>query len=115
MALSPFEFGGHAEGADLLKIAQSKSICLNPPTAAGATGGSIIAATLSATETLAGSDTFTWYLTADGGSNWEQVTNGTRHVFTNTGSDLRWKAESLNPTGGANTYFELVKVRYEVI
>jgi len=33
----------------------------------------------------------TFYLSADGGSNWEQVTLNTKHVFTNTGLDLRYK------------------------
>jgi len=33
----------------------------------------------------------TLYLSADSGSNWEEVTNNTWHNFTNTGNDLRWK------------------------
>ena len=37
------------------------------------------------------SSIFTYYLTANGGSNWETVTNGTAHTFANTGTDLRWK------------------------
>ena len=34
-----------------------------------------------------------FYLTNNGGTNWQQVTLGVTHLFTTTGSDLRWKAE----------------------
>jgi hypothetical protein len=41
-----------------------------------------------------------FYVSADGGSNWEYVisgsTIGTIHNFTNTGTDLRWKAKGRN-------------------
>jgi len=51
------------------------------------------------TSTVA-SGAFTYYLTANGGANWETVTSGTTHTFTNTGTDLRWKAtESAGLTG----------------
>jgi len=50
----------------------------------------ISSATLTATAT--GSGSLTYYLSADGGNNWENVTNETEHTFTNTGKDLRWKA-----------------------
>jgi len=33
-----------------------------------------------------------FYLTNDGGTTWAPVTPGISHVFTSTGSDLRWKA-----------------------
>lgn len=36
--------------------------------------------------------TASYYLSANGGSNWESVTSGTQHTFTNTGTDLRFKA-----------------------
>ena len=32
-----------------------------------------------------------FYLSADGGSNWEEVTSGVEYTFINAGSDLRWK------------------------
>jgi hypothetical protein len=32
-------------------------------------------------------------MSADGGSNWEAVTPGNKHYFTNIGNDLRWQAE----------------------
>ena len=31
-------------------------------------------------------------LSADDGSNWEDVTNKVKHTFTNTGEKLKWKA-----------------------
>jgi len=36
--------------------------------------------------------TVQFYLTNDGGAHWAQVTPGATHIFTTTGSDLRWKA-----------------------
>ncbi len=38
------------------------------------------------------------YLSADAGSNWEAATADTKHTFTNTGTDLRFKID--NNTGG---------------
>ncbi len=46
------------------------------------------------------SGTFTLYLSADGGTNWESVTSGSIHTFTNTGTNLKWKiTESGASTG----------------
>jgi hypothetical protein len=63
-----------------LRTAQSLSIDYN--------NGTITTATLTATVSYGD---YTYYLTADGGSHWEQVTNGVAHTFTDTGTDLRWK------------------------
>lgn len=54
----------------------------------------IQAATLTITNT---GDTPTAYMTADGGSNWELVTLGTKHTFINSGSDLRIKLNVAGP------------------
>jgi len=35
---------------------------------------------------------FLYEVTANGGTNWETTTSGTLHTFTNTGTDLRWRA-----------------------
>jgi hypothetical protein len=70
------------------QVIMSKSIDYN--------NGLITQAKLTATES---SGSFTYYLTADG-TNWEEVTNGVIHTFTNTGTDLRWKAIT---TGGTLT------------
>ena len=48
-------------------------------------------ATLTANDTLNG-QTITYQLSADGGVHWEDVTLGVEHIFTNTGNDLRWRA-----------------------
>jgi len=37
------------------------------------------------------------FLTADG-TNWESVTSGVTHTFTNTGTDLRWRVVSAGTT-----------------
>jgi hypothetical protein len=56
-----------------------------------ATADNIRQATLTADfQTRGGSVAF--YLTNDGGDNWAEVTPGATHVFTTTGSDLRWRA-----------------------
>lgn len=73
--------------------------------------GTITRATLTADETKVGNDSFTYMLSADGGSNWEQVTNGTEHAFANTGVDLRVKVIGVG-TGGANTYIDYLKIKY---
>ncbi len=45
-------------------------------------------------------DSITWYLTADGGSNWEgPVTPGSMWEFTNIGTDLRAKATMVSGSG----------------
>ncbi|MFA5134618.1 MAG: carboxypeptidase-like regulatory domain-containing protein [Patescibacteria group bacterium] len=54
--------------------------------------GHITAATLSATEELNGK-TANYFLSADGGTNFENVTLGSEHSFSNAGSDLRIRVE----------------------
>jgi hypothetical protein len=59
--------------------------------------GTITSATMTVTKS---SGTFTYYLSADGGSHWETVSSGVAHTFSNTGTDLRWKiAEAASSTG----------------
>ena len=56
----------------------------------------ITTAKLTSTEV---SGSFDYELTADG-TNWESVTSGTAHTFTNSGTDLRWRAtENATSTG----------------
>jgi len=52
----------------------------------------ITAATLTATDVLNG-QTIDYYLSANGGVNWEAVTSGVEYTFVNAGSDLRWRAD----------------------
>lgn len=51
----------------------------------------------------------TLQLSSDGGSNFETVTNGTLHTFTNVGQDLRFKATS----SGVATITEIT-IRYNI-
>jgi hypothetical protein len=49
------------------------------------------------------SGSFDYYLSADGGTNWETVTNGVTHSFSNTGSNLMIKIqENAASTGVIN-------------
>jgi type V secretory pathway adhesin AidA len=61
--------------------AQSQSIDFN--------NGTISQAKMKVTYT--GSGTIHFYLSADGGYTFEEVTNNVIHNFTATGADLRWK------------------------
>ncbi len=65
------------------KVAQSTEV--------DAIAETIRKATLNAAQTLNGK-TITYEMSANGGTNWQTVTPGTELEFTNTGSDLRWKA-----------------------
>ena len=71
------------------QIGQSTSIRYND--------GTISSATLTAT---IDSGSFDFYMSADGGTNWESVSNGVTYTFANTGTDLRWKiVENASSTG----------------
>lgn len=64
-------------------IYQTKSIALN-------VGSTIVNARVVVdTDALSDEADFSWYLTADGGTTWEEVTLNDLHTFTTTGDDLR--------------------------
>lgn len=65
--------------------------------------GTITRAKLTSTEA---SGSFTYQMTADG-TNWETVTSGTIHYFTNTGTDLRWRATENAASTGEITKIEV--------
>ena len=52
----------------------------------------ITSATLVANDNTPFHTSITYSLSADGGINWETITPGIEHVFTNTGTQLKWKA-----------------------
>lgn len=53
--------------------------------------GTIVAAKfIISTTALSDVADFSFEMSADGGSNWETVSNDTRYEFTNTGTDLRY-------------------------
>jgi len=54
------------------------------------------------------SGSFNFYLSADGGVNWESVTNNVAYPFVNTGSDLRWKITENAASSGEITNVEVV-------
>jgi hypothetical protein len=56
------------------------------------TEDTIMESTLSSQYVLQGGSV-DFYLTNDGGAHWAPVTPGVTHVFTTTGSDLRWRVE----------------------
>lgn len=53
---------------------------------------SIVSATLTANDTNPSYANLTYYLSADNGNNWETVTPGIEHIFSNTGNQLKWQA-----------------------
>lgn len=71
------------------QVARSTSIDLD--------NGTITQATM--TPTIVSGTTFTLELSANGGTNFETVTSGVRHFFTNTGTDLIWRATIGKGTG----------------
>lgn len=64
------------------QVAQSKSLALPSANIASATF-------IIDTTQVTNPGNLTFYLSADGGSNWEQVTLNTGHTFTNQGTDLK--------------------------
>ena len=56
------------------------------------TSNQIISATLTPIATTPTGTNIDYYLSNDGGSTWEATTSGIEHIFTSTGSDLRWRA-----------------------
>ena len=77
------------------QVAQSSEIDLRH--------GIITKALLNSTEA---SGSFTYEMTADG-TNFETVTPGTLHNFTNTGTDLRWRATENAASTGEITQIEI--------
>jgi len=48
-----------------------------------------------------------YFISADGGANWEAVTPGVEHIFANPGSDLRWRAEITGPEDRSPHLYEI--------
>lgn len=53
---------------------------------------SLVKVNLSSNHSVPSSTTIDYYVSADNGSNWESVTPGVEHNFTNLGNRLKWKA-----------------------
>ena len=54
-------------------------------------------------------NTIQFELSADNGANWEIVTPNVRHTFTNTGTQLKWRAVGAYPS-----IINWLKVEYHV-
>ena len=62
----------------------------------------LVSAKLTATNHIPEGTTITYYLTANNGTDWEEVTSGVLHEFLNAGKTLRYKA-GVNCTGVKDT------------
>lgn len=68
-------------------------------------------ATVTATETKFGGDLIKYFLSPDGGSNWEEATQGVAHTFINKGNDIRLRITFIG-NGGSSTYVEDVQIAF---
>ena len=69
-------------------------------------------ATLNVTQTLNGG-MIRYYLSNNGGTNWEEVVPGIRHPFSSAGNDLRWRADFIASSGAYKTpILSKVNIRY---
>lgn len=69
----------------------------------------IVKAVLMPDTTTPGDSSISWSLSADGGSNWESVTENTEHTFSNQGQSLKWKATH-NPSTDKQSFPTISKV-----
>jgi hypothetical protein len=77
-----FEFEGEFSSPNIF---QTKSVALN-------IGETIVNAKIVINlAALSSTADFTWFLTADGGTTWEEASVNTLHAFSTTGNDLRMK------------------------
>ncbi len=53
-----------------------------------------------------------FYLSADNGVHWEQVTNNTLHSFTNIGYQLKWKAVLASQNASFTPYLHSLEIEY---
>lgn len=72
----------------------------------------ITSATLSATEVKFGADQILYFLTANGGDNWESATRTANHTFANPGRDLRARVAFFG-NGGRDTYISTLDLEVQ--
>lgn len=63
----------------------------------------ITEATLTADDLIPAGATVTYYMSVDNGANFEVVTSGTVHEFTNTGTEVLWRADMVS--SGADSIY----------
>ncbi len=79
------------------------------------TSSNITKATLTAGKTTPTGTSLSYYLSANGGTNWEgPVTSGTEWTFTNTGSDLRFKATLSTSDTTVTPSIQDISVSYKI-
>ena len=86
-------------------VATSKSIFLNSQT--------VLKAIVNSDETIFDNDVIKYFLSADGGNNWEEFIKNTERAFTNSGNDLRFRVVFFG-NGANTTYLENLRVGYSV-
>jgi len=59
--------------------------------------GIIKSAKMSVNYTSTGDYMMNLFLTANGGTHWESVSNGVNHIFITPGNDVRWKITGTGP------------------
>jgi hypothetical protein len=72
----------------------------------------ILEATLTVTATTPAGTSIDWYLSADGGTNWESVTPGVAHTFAVPGIDLCWRANISNTNDDRTATISSVSIAY---
>lgn len=87
------------------KQAQSKKI--------NTANATINKATLTASHNLNGG-AINYFLSANGGINWEPVTTGVEHTFTHQGNDLRWKAVLSTTNPNRTPLIDSLNINYSV-
>ncbi|MBA7530059.1 hypothetical protein ES705_22262 [subsurface metagenome] len=81
---------------ELLCVAQSETVHT-------ITGSAFFeSATLTVSDSIPSETSIIYYLSCDNGIHWEQVNSGEKHIFTYTGTNLKWKS-ILSTTNSKNT------------
>jgi len=74
----------------------------------------ITKATLTATASIPSGTSATYYMSANGGSNWETVSSGVEKTFTYPGTEIKWKAV-LDQPGGSAGFAEISNIQIDVM
>jgi hypothetical protein len=102
----------------ILRLFESAGACFSTVSASAqslavdATDDLVVNATLSIAGYFPADTGIAWELSADGGAHWEAVTPGVVHTFTNTGSDLRWRAIFTTTLDDRSAYLYGVSITY---
>ncbi|MFX0079252.1 MAG: hypothetical protein ACFE8O_08435 [Candidatus Hermodarchaeota archaeon] len=81
-------------------------------TAIDSTTEQIVSATLTQTAYIPAGTSASWFLSADGGGNWEPCTPGMLHTFNAQGSDLRYLVELITGRTDSSAHIYNITVSY---